>query len=70
MRKANKYNYFRIIQGCFNGEWCDESHYETDSTYWHNKDSRTLLKNDLNEYRNCGNGSYRVINRKELKEAA
>jgi hypothetical protein len=66
MKASNKYNYYRIIQQYCGGSWSDASHYETDSSYHHNKESRDLLKHDLAEYRIMGY-PVRVISRKELK---
>jgi hypothetical protein len=64
--KQNKYNYYRIIQQYCGNCWNDVSHYETDSTYYHNKESRELLRHDLKEYHLMGY-PVRVISRKELK---
>jgi hypothetical protein len=65
MKTSNKYNYYKIIQQYF-GSWEDSSHYETDSTYYANKEQRDLLKHDLAEYQKMGYPT-RVIKRKELK---
>jgi hypothetical protein len=65
MKATNKYNYYKVIQQYF-GSWEDSSFYETNSTFYANKETRDLLKHDLAEYRMMGY-PVRVIKRKELK---
>lgn len=65
--KTPKFEYFRVIQFGYRGEWSDESHYQTDSRYtFRTKQDRDLFKHDLKEYRfaHSGNGQTRVVSRR------
>lgn len=66
---ARKYDYYRIIQQDYGQGYEDVSHYEAvDSRFNLDKETRSLLKHDLAEYRLLMYPT-RVISRKELKEA-
>lgn len=67
MRKANKYNYYKVIQGNYGQGWNDEDFHECDNTgFIRTKEARDALKTNLKAYRENGDGSYHVITRKEL----
>lgn len=54
--KQNKYEYYHVLQGNYGQGWEDL----TAGTYLE-------VKQNLKEYRENEGGSYRIINRRELK---
>lgn len=63
IEKANKYRYYKVIQGNYGYGWGDEDFHETDSRYC-TKNRAAFLEN-LRAYRENGGGIYRVIQRRE-----
>lgn len=63
---ANKYTYYKVIQGNYGYGWDDEDFHETDSAYCC-KD-RQLFKTNLKAYQENGGGQYRVVHRRELNQ--
>jgi hypothetical protein len=59
--KQNKYEYYKIIQS-FYGEWCDDSFYETDSSY--NLLDRKAFQADWKAYREALKVPLRVVCRR------
>ena len=65
---ANKYDYYKVIQGNYGSGFDDEDFHACDSTgYIKDEKARALLKENLKAYRENGGGQYRVIFRRELK---
>jgi hypothetical protein len=56
MKKQNKFEYVKVIQGFFGQGWEDVSEYT--------KDDFKNIKPDLKEYRISSNHTYRLINRR------
>ena len=68
MRKTNKYNYCYVLQGNYGFGWDDLVHYKKDNCTCDLKAFREA-KNDIKAYReNERQASFRIIERKELKE--
>ncbi len=64
--KTNKYKYLKVIQQNYGQGWEDNSEYAVQSTGMpHNTVDRSLIYNDLKEYRLTGYPT-RLIFRKEL----
>lgn len=65
MKRAKKYDYYKVIQGNYSHGFDDEDFHETDSTGY--PKNRALLRENLKAYRENGGGIYRVIFRRVLK---
>jgi hypothetical protein len=63
---ANKYTYYKVIQQNWGSGWDDVDFYETDSTYYMNRETRLQFKENLRLYRENQPIPTRVIKRKEL----
>lgn len=70
MRKSNKFIYWKVIEGCFDGvTWEPVDWHECDSTGWiADREDRALLWENLKQYRQSGSGIYRVGGKRELRE--
>ena len=69
--KTAKYNYCKVIQFGYNGQWSDESEYPTNSLgSFATMDENKAFRHDLKEYRlaHSGTGQTRVIFRKTKKD--
>lgn len=65
--KTNKYKYYKVIQGNYGHGWDDEDFHITNSSYsFISGVDYQRFKDNLKAYRENGQGSYRVIKRKEL----
>ena len=65
--RTTKYNYAKVIQFGYFGQWSDESEYATNSQgQFASKADRDLFKSDLKEYRlaHAGHGQTRVVFRR------
>lgn len=68
--KANKYTYYKVIQGNYGYGWNDEDFHETNSNgYFTCKGAQDAFLTNLKAYRENGSGVYRVIKRKELNQS-
>tara|TARA_Y100000588_G_scaffold376191_1_gene453608 strand:+ start:485 stop:703 length:219 start_codon:yes stop_codon:yes gene_type:complete len=67
---ANKFIYYRVIEGCYDGlTWEPVDWHECNSRGWiADKKARELLRYNLKAYRESGAGSYRVSGKRELRE--
>lgn len=63
--KALKYSYTKVIQQNYGQGWEDVSEYETNSTYWPDKETKLLIRHDLKEYRLLGYPT-RVVKRRTV----
>lgn len=62
MNKINKYNYYKVLQGCYDGVWSDVAWYDT-----HKPEEMAALRRDVKTYReNEPLVRFSVINRREL----
>jgi len=68
MARETKYDYYRVIQECYCGQWSDSDFHEANSRFFP-KDYKAFKEN-LKAYRENSQAPIRVINRRELKEAA
>jgi hypothetical protein len=59
MKNPNKFEYVKVIQGCFAGLWEDVSEYGAEI-------SREDIRKDLKEYRYRSEYAYRLISRRNL----
>jgi len=67
--RANKYNYYKVIQGNYGYGWNDEDFHETNSLgSFKSEFDHQNFKDNLKAYRKNGGGVYRVIKRKELNQ--
>ena len=71
MSKQNKFIYWKMIEGCFDGiTWEPVDWHECNSTGWiANKEDRELLRYNLKQYRLSGIGVYRIGSKRELRES-
>ena len=70
--KTPKFNYSKVIQFGYRGQWDDCSEYETDSRYnFRTKQERDTFKAELKDYQlaHKGTGQTRVISRRTPKTA-
>lgn len=73
--KQNKYTYLIVLQGCYDGKWCDLTVERKDGPHY--IDSKTKKRNtpysriraDLRAYRENEGGQYRIVHRRCLNEA-
>ena len=67
MKRKNKYQYERVMQGNYGYGWDDELFADCDSSgFITDKEERKSFKEDLRLYRENGGGAYRVITRRTL----
>ena len=70
--KTPKFNYSKVIQFGYRGQWDDCSEHQTDSRYnFRTKQERDTFKAELKDYQlaHKGTGQTRVISRRSLKTA-
>lgn len=63
--KTLKYSYAKVIQQHYGQGWEDVSEYETNSTFWPDKETKQLISHDLKGYRLLGYPT-RVVKRRTI----